>query len=102
MEKRFVHKSGRVIHGILDANLVRDAESKPLYFLGTVLDITERKQAEEMLKENEEKFRSALMDLPIMINAVDQNGTIVFWNKKCEEITGYTAAEMVGSRNAME
>ena len=65
-------------------------------------DITERKRTEEVLKESEEKFRSALMDLPIMVNAVDQNGTIVFWNKKCEEITGYTAAEMIGNRNAME
>jgi PAS domain S-box-containing protein len=42
------------------------------------------------------------MGLPIMVNAVDQNGTIIFWNKKCEEITGYTAAEMIGNRNAME
>jgi PAS domain S-box-containing protein len=65
-------------------------------------DITDRKRAEEVLKEGEEKFRSALMGLPIMVNAVDQNGTIIFWNKKCEEITGYTAAEMIGNRNAME
>ena len=67
-----------------------------------VRDITNRKRAEEVLKESEEKFRSALMGLPIMVNAVDQNGTIVFWNKKCEEITGYTATEMIGNCNAME
>ena len=59
-------------------------------------------RAEEALKGSEEKFRSALMDLPIMINAVDQNSIIVFWNKKCEKITGYTAAEMIGNPNAME
>jgi PAS domain S-box-containing protein len=63
---------------------------------------TELKRAEEALKGNEEKFRSALMDLPIMINAVDQNSIVVFWNKKCEKITGYTAAEMIGNPNAME
>ena len=60
------------------------------------------KRAEEALQGSEEKFRSALMDLPIMINAVDQNSIIVFWNKKCEKITGYTAAEMIGNPNAME
>ena len=40
LEKRYVHKSGGIIHGILNANLVRDTEGKPLYFLGSVLDIT--------------------------------------------------------------
>ena len=49
MDKRFIHKSGRTVHGILDANLVRDARGAPLYFLGSVLDITERKRAEEDL-----------------------------------------------------
>ena len=46
---------------------------------------TELKRAEDALKGNEEKFRSGLMDLPIMINAVDQNSIVVFWNKKCEK-----------------
>jgi PAS domain S-box-containing protein len=59
MEKRFAHKSGRVIHGILDANLVRDTEGKPLYFLGSVLDITERKQAEEEKLALERKVQQA-------------------------------------------
>jgi PAS domain S-box-containing protein len=59
MEKRFVHKSGRVIHGILDANLVRDTEVKPLYFLGSVLDITERKQVEEALRVSQGKKKKS-------------------------------------------
>jgi PAS domain S-box-containing protein len=63
---------------------------------------TALKRADEALQRSEEKFRFALMDLPIMINAVDQNSIIVFWNKKCEEITGYKAAEMIGNPNAME
>ena len=65
-------------------------------------DISERKRTEEVIKASEIRFHSALMGLPIMVNAVDQSGTIVFWNKKCEEITGYAAAEMIGNRNAME
>ncbi len=59
LEKRYVHKSGGIIHGILNANLVRDTEGKPLYFLGSVLDITDRKRAEEALRQSEERLKIA-------------------------------------------
>ena len=60
MDKKFIHKNGHVIHGILDANLVRDAADKPIYFLGSVLDITERKRMEAALMASEEKYRSMM------------------------------------------
>jgi len=53
MEKRFIHKDGRVVHGILDSSLIRDTQGNPSYFLGSVLDITERKLAEQELKRIE-------------------------------------------------
>ena len=46
LEKGFIHKSGRRIHGILDACLVRDSTGRPAYFLGSVIDITEMKEME--------------------------------------------------------
>lgn len=59
-EKQFIHKNGDCIHGILDANLVRNSEGKPLYVLGSVVDITERKKIEQALQESEEKYRSMM------------------------------------------
>ena len=55
MEKQFIHKDGRPIYGILDANLIRSSEGKPLYFLGSVLDISQRKQMEVDLLTAKEK-----------------------------------------------
>ena len=60
MDKSFIHKSGRIIHGILDANLIRDANGKPSYFIGSVLDISDRKRAEKALRKSEETVRKKL------------------------------------------
>lgn len=56
MEKRFIHRDGSLIHGILDANLVRGHDGEPAYFLGSVLDITARKNTEiEVRRQLEQK-----------------------------------------------
>ncbi len=53
MEKVFIAKDGNKIYGILDANLIKDAEGNPLHFLGTVTDITETKKLEKQMFLNE-------------------------------------------------
>lgn len=54
LEKKFLHKNGHTIYGILDANLIRDSKGDPYRFVGTVLDITKRKEMEESLRQREE------------------------------------------------
>ncbi len=66
-------------------------ENKSL-FLGILRDITERKRAEEALKESEEKFRNLAEKSPNMI-FINKKGGIVYANEKCEEIMGYTREE---------
>jgi PAS domain S-box-containing protein len=51
LEKRYLHKSGQVVWGEVSSALICDAEGKPSYFITQVLNITERKQAEEALKK---------------------------------------------------
>jgi PAS domain S-box-containing protein len=48
-EKRCLHKSGRIVHTQSSASLIRSSDGSPQYFVGEVLDITSRKQAEEAL-----------------------------------------------------
>ena len=58
MEKRFVHRSGEIIMGVLDANLVHDADGQPAHFLGSVVDITElRRTMRELEQRNDELTR---------------------------------------------
>ena len=48
-EKRCLHKSGRIVYTQSSASLIRGSDGAPQYFVGEVLDVTTRKQAEEAL-----------------------------------------------------
>jgi PAS domain S-box-containing protein len=56
LEKRHIGKEGQVIHAILHVVLNRDVQGNPLHFIGQVVDITERKQAEEQRRVIERKL----------------------------------------------
>lgn len=49
LEKRCLHKSGRIVCTESSASLIRSRDGKPQYFVGEVLDITKRKEAEQAL-----------------------------------------------------
>jgi len=56
------------------------------------IDITERKKTEEALKESEEKFRNLSEESPNMI-FIYKKGRVIYANKKCEDLMGYTKEE---------
>ena len=57
MEKRCIRKDGRATWVSVTTSVVRNAQGRPDYMITQILDITERKQAEEALRESEERFR---------------------------------------------
>ena len=59
LEKRFTRKSGGVIWVELTRTLVCDTKGKPLYTMGVVLDISDRKDVEKVLRESAERLRLA-------------------------------------------
>lgn len=62
MEKRYIHKSGHVVHVLLDVGLIRDADNRPQHFISQIIDITERKKAETLSFEIAvEKLRIQLL-----------------------------------------
>jgi two-component system cell cycle sensor histidine kinase/response regulator CckA len=63
-EYEVYHKDGRKIWLSENARAVRDASGAVLYYEGTVEDITERKRAEEALRESEERYRMLFDDNP--------------------------------------
>jgi len=49
-EKRYIHKNGSYVWTDVSVTIHRDPDGKPLYFIATVVDITERKRVEEALQ----------------------------------------------------
>jgi PAS domain S-box-containing protein len=73
----------------------QNGEVEKVYTL--VEDITERKKAEEALKESEEKFRSFVKTTTDGIRLVDKDGRIFFTNEAHARLTGYSAKEVEGT-----
>ena len=74
-----------------------DSHGKPYQYVAIRSDITERKRAEEQIRE-----QAALLDQAqdaILVRDLDQN--ILFWNKGAEHLYGWTSEEAVG-QNAAE
>ena len=70
-------------------------EGKTL-ILGIARDITERKRADEALRESEEKFRAISTSAQDAIIIVNDEGKISYWNNAAERIFGYSKEESMG------
>ena len=57
--KRYVHKNGSILWADASFALIRDHNGKPLHFITTIIDITERKLAEDALRESEFFFKES-------------------------------------------
>ena len=71
-------------------------------FFGLVQDITDAKASEQAIKESEERLRSVIQNMPVMMLATEESGNIIVWNRECERITGYSAEEIVGNPKGLE
>jgi len=100
-DKRYIHASGRVVWTHLEKVLVRDPEGRPLYFVSQIQDITERREAEEALRESELQFRSLTEVAPDAIVVMDGEGRIVSWNHGATEMFGYQPEEVLGQPVSM-
>ncbi len=65
-------------------------------------DRTEERLAESALKESEDRLRSVIQNMPVMMFALDEKGNAIVWNRECERITGFSAEEIVGNPKGLD
>ena len=79
-EIRGWRKNGSVVWFLISASPLIGKTGSFLGFFGMVTDITERKQAEEALRESEEKYQSIIEGLPDAVSVVDKDLKVTFAN----------------------
>lgn len=73
-----------------------DADGRPVRFLGTVQDITEKQQVEALLRTREAEFRALVENSPDMIARFDGDLRLVYVNPVVEAVTGIPPHKIIG------
>jgi len=92
-EVKLRKKDGAVIDCLFNVSVRRAPDGRILAYQGIIRDITNRKRAEEALRESEEKYRT-LVERASEGIAIIQNGLLKYVNPHLAEMAGYTVAEL--------
>ncbi len=101
IEHRVVRPDGdeRIVSEIGEVSF--DESGKPLRFIGTVQDITERKEAERKIKESEESYQIVTESVSDVIITIDEHHSILFVNLAAQKVLGYKPEELIGNNLAI-
>jgi len=94
IDHRILRPDGKVLWVHAQAELVWGADGNPESLLGTVVDITERKEAEQALRTSEERYRTLYELASDAFLNVHTNGEILDANVAAAELLGYTLEEL--------
>jgi len=96
LDEELIRKDGTKGIYEMSVSLIRDSEGKPVGFRGISRDVTERKRAEEALRESEARLQVQINRMPIGCIVWDREFRVLSWNPAAERIFGFTAEEALG------
>ena len=94
-EYRFIARDGRTVW-LRDLVTVVAENGQPRWLRGVMVDITQAKQAQAVLRTNEARYRAVTDSANDAIVTVDSSGKIVHWNPSAQALFGYPQHEAVG------
>ncbi len=101
LERRYLRTDGSVVWHLTSVSMIQDSKDNPSHFICLHQDITERKEAEEKLRQSEKRFRSLTQNASDIITLLEVDGTIKYESPSIERILGYRPEELVG-KNAFD
>jgi len=92
LNKRYLHKQGKVVWSHVTISLVKDDLGKPSHYITQIEDITERRRADEA-----QAFLASLVESSQdAIIGMNPQGIVMSWNRGAAELYGYRSEEMIG------
>ena len=92
-EYRFLRKDGSYLTVVDRGYLLRDVSSgEPVRMIGSMMDITERKEAEERLRQAEERYRALVERMPAVtyMQEIGASDSAMYMSPQIEALTGYS------------
>ena len=102
LENVNLHKDGHQV--VLDTSGVPifDSNDNLVGYRGIDRDITERKRADEALRESESRFRELADSLPQIVTEMDAKGNFTFVNQNAFLVSGYTREDLDKGMNVLQ
>ncbi|GJQ61877.1 MAG: hypothetical protein SCALA702_09300 [Melioribacteraceae bacterium] len=93
-----LNKNGEEKRIDLSVSILKNKRGVDMGMVSINRDITEKKHAEKVLKETEQKFRRLVEHIPsIAVSGFNKDRKVIFWNSACEALYGYTKDEAFGA-----
>jgi PAS domain S-box-containing protein len=96
LDTTYLHQSGRLVHLRFDVHIELDSTGNIVQAQGMALDITARIEAEQALKESEEKFRLHVENSFDVLFTLDTQGNFVYASPAWEKHFGFSAQSILG------
>ena len=96
METQWRRKDGTVLDILMTTTVLNPDDPQDGATL-VAMDITDRKRAEEALRESDQRFRNIFENVNmIAVQGYDRDRRVIYWNPASEQLYGYTSEEAMG------
>lgn len=95
-EYRLVAADGRIVWVLDETVAVRDDEYRPIFLQGFLVDVTDRRAADEALRHSEELYRLVVESTHDLITLLDREGVVVYASSAVQSVLGYRTEDVQG------